>query len=109
MNLKPPRGRDRSLSEPIEETSEQFATARAVADRWACHVDTVYTRLAAAGVRQYRFSSRLIRWRWTDIFAFEDALAETQPHQPLRGDDATAYKPRKKGPQGLPMKVSTDE
>lgn len=82
-----------ALSDP---TSEQFATARAIADRWSCHVDTVYCRLEAAGVPAYRFTLRLIRWRWTDVLAYEDSLvtkgwkAETHTRE---------IAPRKRGPQ----------
>lgn len=82
-----------------ESHSAQFATARAIAERWDCHVDTVYSRLARAGVPTYRFTARVVRWRWSDIFAFEDSLIAAPG---TAEDDALLrYVPRKRGPRHL--------
>lgn len=99
-----PRRRYARVALP-ESDANQFATARAIAERWDCHVDTVYSRLAQAGVPTYRFTARLVRWRWTDIFTFEDSL--TMPRPDDEDGEALNYVPRKRGPRNL--RVVADE
>jgi hypothetical protein len=86
------------VSEPAQD-SNQFATARAIAERWDCHVDTVYSRLTSAGVPIYRFTARLVRWRWVDVYAFEDSLSAQQREE--QHDELISYVPRKRGPRNL--------
>lgn len=82
----------------------QFATARAIAERWDCHVDTVYSRLTDANVPVYRFTARLVRWRWADVYAFEDSLTQTTPVG--EGEELVSYVPRKRGPRNLRVVAS---
>lgn len=89
----------------VESDSNLFAAARAIAERWDCHVDTVYSRLAQAGVPAYRFTARLVRWRWTDVYAFEDSLTASRTDH--GEDELLNYVPRKRGPRNL--RVIADE
>jgi hypothetical protein len=79
--------------------SGEFATARAIATRWSCHVDTVYSRLAKAGVAEFRFSSRFIRWKWSDVLAFERASIAVPGQSPGSTQTASLPPSRKRGPQ----------
>lgn len=81
-------------------SGSEFATARAIAARWSCHVDTVYSRLAKAGIAEFRFSSRFIRWQWVDILAFEQASMTVPGQSPHSTERAPLPPSRKRGPQG---------
>lgn len=76
-----------------------YASARAIAERWSCHVDTVYARLSQAGVPEVRFSSRFIRWRWEDVLRFEDRCAKRVVHHREELEDQTPN--RKRGPRRM--------
>ncbi len=89
-----------SMSQQTEQSSGQtYASARAIAERWSCHVDTVYSRLSQAGVPSVRFSSRFIRWRWEDALRFEAECASRDSQHGGHIEDLTP--PRKRGPRRL--------
>lgn len=78
-----------------------LVSARVIAERWSCHVDTVYARLAQAGVPEIRFSSRFIRWRWEDVLLFEETCATGRG---VARSDESLEPPtpsRKRGPRRL--------
>jgi hypothetical protein len=54
--------------------SEQLLSRRAVASRWGVSVETVKRREADAGLRAMKFNPRLVRYRLSDILAFEETF-----------------------------------
>jgi hypothetical protein len=63
------------MSKKIVSASEQLLSRRAVADRWQTSVETVKRRERAGLLTAIRFNQRLLRYRLSDIEAFEAAAA----------------------------------
>lgn len=57
-----------------------FVSAKDIAIRWSCTTETVFARLGAAGVTEYRFGTRTLRWRLDDLEAFEQGCIRTPRH-----------------------------
>lgn len=89
------------MTEQTGRPPDQFyASARVIAERWSCHVDTVYARLSHAKVPAVRFSSRFIRWRWEDVLRFEAQCApKPDTHRDAMSESAMPV--RKRGPRRL--------
>ena len=56
-------------------SSEQLLSRRAVAERWQTSVETVKRREKAGLIKAIRFNQRLLRYKLSDIAAFETAAA----------------------------------
>jgi hypothetical protein len=57
---------------------EQMLSRRAVAARWQTSVETVKRREKAGLIKPIRFNQRLLRYKLSDIAAFEAAAAGRQ-------------------------------
>ena len=51
---------------------------RAVAERWQTSVETVKRREKAGLIKAIRFNQRLLRYKLTDIAAYEAALGDAR-------------------------------
>jgi predicted site-specific integrase-resolvase len=59
----------------IASPPEQLLSRKAVAERWQTSVETVKRREKAGLIKAIRFNQRLVRYRLSDIAAFEAEAA----------------------------------
>jgi hypothetical protein len=57
-----------------------YISAKDIALRWSCTTETVFARLGAAGVAEYCFGPRTVRWKLEDIEAYELSRTRTPRH-----------------------------
>jgi predicted site-specific integrase-resolvase len=61
------------MSKQVPTISEQLLSRRAVANRWQTSVETVKRREKDGLIKVIRFNERLLRYKLSDIKAFEAA------------------------------------
>jgi hypothetical protein len=63
----------RHMNKKVITPLEQLLSRRAVADRWQTSVETVKRREKAGLLKAIRFNERLLRYKLSDVEAFEAA------------------------------------
>ena len=63
------------MSQQIQATPEKMLSRKAVAERWQSCVETVKRRERAGLLKPIRFNQRLVRYRLSDVVAYENAAA----------------------------------
>jgi hypothetical protein len=63
------------MSKHIQAISEQMLSRKAVAERWQTSVETCKRRERAGLLKPIRFNQRLVRYRLSDVIAYENAAA----------------------------------
>jgi hypothetical protein len=63
------------MSKHVETIEEQLLSRRAVADRWQPSTETVKRREKEGLIKAIRFNQRLLRYKLSDLEAFEAAAA----------------------------------
>ena len=63
------------MSKHIQAKPEQMLSRRAVADRWETSKETVKRREKEGLIKAIRFNQRLVRYKLSDVEAFEAAAA----------------------------------
>jgi hypothetical protein len=63
------------MSKHIQAKPEQMLSRRAVADRWETSTETVKRREKEGLIKAIRFNQRLVRYKLSDVEAFEAAAA----------------------------------
>jgi hypothetical protein len=63
------------MSNQVRTIPEQLVSRKAVADRWQTSKETVKRREKAGLLKAIRFNQRLLRYKLSDVEAFEAAAA----------------------------------
>lgn len=63
------------MSKHVEAKPEQLLSRKALAERWQTSVETCKRRERAGLLNPVRFSQRLVRYRLSEVVAYENAAA----------------------------------
>lgn len=84
--------------------SAQYLSARALADRWGCAVNTVYVRVSRTSLLPtYRFGTRSHRWLLSDVEQYEASLLGATDGASTWGRRSSPKRSRSRGPRSAQL------